>query len=173
MRQYALGMLITVGILAMSGLAKCVAESESPGTSQKPIKQVDIVISKHIYRPGEEVMFSITNNSANTIYYTFGCSRPLIYKVEGEDLIALATDILESIPDLTALRAGQTNACRWDQKAWQDPVREGRARFLHYNELVFVPSGQYRFWLNYYLDESEVDLSEKAQTVYSQVLTIR
>jgi hypothetical protein len=170
MRGYVLGVLMVIGVLGISGSAACIAASGSPPI---PTDHVRVVVSRQVYALGEEVLFKITNTSPRTIYYTFGCSRPLIYKFEGQDSVALTTNTDDSIPFVTALIQGETNTCRWDQRVWQDPNRKGSARFQHYNELGMILPGQYRFRLDYYLDLSDVHANEKAKTVYSDVFTIR
>jgi hypothetical protein len=133
---------------------------------------VEIVPSKELYQLGEEVAFTIVNQSKITIFYTYGCARALVFKIEGEESIGLAVDILESIPDVTRLAAADRKECRWNQKVWQDPSREGRARFEHYDELALVPAGRYRLGLIYFSNESDIDSAEGAKTIYSPVFVI-
>ena len=133
---------------------------------------VRIVLAHDEYCAGDKVAYTIVNASAETIFYTFGCNVPLIYRINGSDNTALTIDIYESIPDLNVLGAGEEQTCHWNQQAWQDMSREGRARFQHYKALAPVPAGQYQFGLDYYLDEADIDYSDKAQTAFSNVFII-
>jgi hypothetical protein len=136
--------------------------------------QVKIMVSQNAYRSSEEVKFAIKNNLERSIYYTYGgCGWPSIYKVEDEGRVGLTVNILEEAPAVTELTPGETRTCVWDQKAWQNPDKKGHARFRSHIELAPVPPGQYQFVFRYFLDKSDVHSYEKAETVYSQLFTIR
>lgn len=146
--------------------------AENSGRSSDRRQEISIATLQSQYRSGGEVAFTIVNTSAGTIYYTFGCSVPVVHKINGSDHTVLMVDVYESIPDLNVLGAGEEQTCRWNQQAWQDTSQEGNARFQHYYELALVPAGQYQFRLDYYIDEADIDYSEKAQTVHSKVFMI-
>jgi hypothetical protein len=148
---------------ACEGDSRSVVDTElGPGEDA-----ISVVVDKDVYQPGEVVVTTIINESDRTLYYTFGCERPLVERLEGEDAIPLTVETDENLPSLTALPAGGTRNCSWDQKVWQDTTREGSERFQHYVELANVPPGEYRIGLIYFVTESEFGPGA-GRTVFTQ-----
>src|SRR3990167_5863132 len=51
------------------------------------LEKVTIAAIKNSHAVGKVVNFQIINNLNKSIFFTYGCSWPVIYKVEGDDLI--------------------------------------------------------------------------------------
>ena len=166
-----LALSATFGV-ACDGLSE-VDSGTGSGVSLGTEGGVIVAVSKNVYQSGEEVGFTITNNSGTPVYYTYGCSRPFVYKLEDQGPISLTVDILESIPDTNTIEPEETRTCSWDQKVWQDPDRTDNSRWQHYQELAAVPPGRYQFRLDYFLNESDVQSPQKAKTSRSQPFTVK
>ena len=145
-----------------------VTEKESPADAGL----VTLTISKTVNHLGEMVEFSVNNHSDADVYYTYGCSWPIIYRKEAGEEIGITVTILDVEPGLFSLAPGETHNCSWDQMAWQDPIRQGPARYQHYIEQLQVPSGVYQFRLDYFFDPEDLYSYEKHETTWSQALTI-
>jgi len=149
----------------------------SPGPTQErgtPTgDQMGITVSRDVYRTGEEITFRITNHSDQVLYYVYGgCGWPTIRKVDGDDFTPLVTQRIESVPHPTEVGPGETHTCSWDQRVWQDPDREGPARFATYIERAPVPPGQYQFVLVTYVDREDALSLENRRTTYSRIFSI-
>lgn len=135
--------------------------------------QMEITVSQDIYQAGEEVTFAITNRSDQVLYYVYGgCGWPTIRKVDGDDLTPLVTQRIESVPHPTEVGPGETHICSWDQRVWQDPDRQGPARFAYYIERAPVPPGQYQFVLVAYLEWEDALSLENRRTTHSRIFSI-
>jgi hypothetical protein len=156
--------------------------SSEPGPTKTPLEitvipnpatlgPIILRVSNSAHQVGESVEFAISNHSDADIYYTYGCSWPVVRKIEDGEPIYLTVSILDVEPMLFSLAPGQTHDCTWKQKAWQDPNNQGKERYQHYLELLQVPSGTYQFRLDFFfrpgrylfLRESKISLD---QTVY-------
>ena len=131
---------------------------------------ITIETDKNSYQLGEQITFTISNDSKNPIYYTYGCSWTRPYSVA--ELIELQTAIIEAVPGPFELLPKQQQTCVWDQQAWQNPEQTGIARFQSYRQALPVPIGQYQLLLDYYFNESDVYNHEEATTIYSEKFTI-
>jgi hypothetical protein len=135
--------------------------------------EMTITVSRETYRSGEDVAFTITNRSDQVLYYVYGgCGWPTIRKMDGNDLTPLTTWRVESVPHPTEVGPGETHICSWDQRVWQDPDRQGPARFAYYIERAPVPPGQYQFVLVYYLDWEDALSFENRRTTYSRIFSV-
>jgi hypothetical protein len=147
-----------------------------PEIAEPPISAtlgpIILLVSKSAYQVGEIVEFTISNHSDADIYYTYGCSWPIIRKIEDGEPIYLTFSILDVEPGLFSLKPGQTHDCTWHQMAWQDPSRQGRERYRHYLDLLQVPSGTYQFRLDFFSDQEDINSYEKAKSAWTELFTI-
>jgi hypothetical protein len=148
----------------------------APEIAEPPISAtlgpIILLVSKSAYQVGEIVEFTISNSSDAEVYYTYGCSWPIIRKIEDGKPMYLTFSILDVEPGLFSLKPGQTNNCTWHQMAWQDPNRQGNERYQHYLELLQVPSGTYQFWLDFFSDQEDIYSNEKAKSAWTDLFTI-
>jgi hypothetical protein len=94
--------------------------------------------------------------------------------------VRLTLRVPDERPGGTELKAGETHQCSWNQSAWQDRSKEGRARFEAYegaSGAMQVPPGAYRFLLVYYFANpdsyaSEEERLREEQMVVSHPFTI-
>lgn len=142
---------------------------EPDGDSNGPVK---IAVPEEQYRSGEEIAFTITNSSPSTIYYVYGCAIPTVQKIEDDAVIPLTVSNLESIPQPKEMKPGETHTCSWDQRVWQDPDKQGAARFRQFVELAQVPPGRYQLLLRYYLDREDALSFENPETTRSRIVSI-
>lgn len=133
---------------------------------------VQITASKEVYQIGEAITHTIANGLDTSIYYVYGCSWPVVYRVEDDGLMSLIVYNVESVPFPTEVKPGESNTCWWDQRAWQDPDEEGEARFQTAIERVQVPPGCYQLVLTYYLDRADALSSENKNTIHSRIFSI-
>ena len=134
--------------------------------------RVEIAVSKDVYQTGEAITHTIANGLDTSVYYVYGCSWPVVYKVEDDGLTSLIVSKVESVPFPTEVKPGESKTCSWDQRAWQDPDQQGEARFQSAIELVQVPKGHYQFVLTYYLDTADALSSEDGKITRSRIISI-
>ena len=126
--------------------------SPPPEASAATPQQVDATVSKHRYRAGETVRFTISHHSDRPVYYfEGGCTWPFIVQLEGEDETQLAINITEEEIPLQQLAAGETFSCEWNQIAW----RTEDVRFSQ------VPPGHYQVKFPYVSEETDVGSGDK------------
>lgn len=133
---------------------------------------VQITVSKDVYQIGEAITHTIANGLDTSVYYVYGCSWPVVYKVEDDGLTSLIVSNVESVPFPTEVKPAESRTCWWDQRAWQDPDGEGEARFKTAIERLQVPAGRYQLVLTYYLDMADALSSENRNTTHSRVFSI-
>lgn len=167
--------LDVISTIDKSSSLSSTTQTSSPSSSLKEKSQLNtqtldliyLSMSKDTYNIGEAVKFTITNHSDVIIYFTYGCSRPQVYKIEDRKSIPLIVNITEEVPPTGLLKPNQTKNCSWDQIAWQDSSLQGTKRYQNYIEMTQVPPGEFQLRLDYFFDESDIFSNEKAETTWS------
>lgn len=134
--------------------------------------RVELEVEREAYSPGSPIPFRVTNRYDKSIYYTYGCARPVVFFMQPEaapgerDAARLTLRVPDESPGATELKPGESHECVWDQRAWQDPTKKGFARFDAHDPAlgaIQVPPGQYRFLLVYYFADPDTFSSEGEQ----------
>ena len=133
-------------------------------------KLVTYELQQEAYPAGSPVDFRVRNNFDRPIYYRYGCADPIVLFYSQPDAppgeqesVRLILRVEEERPAVKELQPGETRSCSWDQQAWQDPGKEGRARFEEYDPALGplqVPPGRYRFMMVYYFADPGTFVSE-------------
>jgi hypothetical protein len=149
-----------------------VSAEPGSGSVEEPMEPVRITPSKASYAAGQVVSFELANRSAGPIYFRSGCSLPVVERLEAGTSIPLTLTVLESVPDVRTLGPAETRVCSWDQRAWQAPGLEGRARFQSFEVLAPVPPGEYRLRLDYAVALEELEALQPVRSVHSRSFRI-